>query len=74
MSHLNEHANDDQFPNIIPDKTFLLTSKSGVPVMGCGRGLFAGGLHILLDREADKIESVFVEVREFLFLITNYRV
>lgn len=42
--------------------------------MGCGRGLFAGGLHILLDREADKIESVFVEVREFLFLITNYRV
>lgn len=27
------------------------TSKSGVPVMGCGRGRVAGGLQTLLDRE-----------------------
>lgn len=27
------------------------TSKSGVPVMGCGRGRVAGGLQTLLDRD-----------------------
>lgn len=31
-----------------------LTSKSGVPVIGCGRGLVAGGLHTLLDRVAKR--------------------